>query len=134
MEKITIGLRQVLDQELGLGLLSLQRRDIGNRFDDVSAAVGRIDLGPLNEEVLIVWKRDFTFRRLAGFDGLRHLAKLTGRRTAGDLFVTGMVRNISELGLRRVVLKDDLVCVRIDDGDDHRLRIEEGLRIVLRLI
>jgi hypothetical protein len=55
MEKVAVGLRQVLDQELGLGLLSLQRRDVGNRFDDMSAAVGRVDFGPLNEEVFIAF-------------------------------------------------------------------------------
>lgn len=121
MKEISVGFRQVFDQEVGMGLLPFQGCDVGDRFDDMRAPVGRVDFGPLNEEVLIVGERNFAGRRVSGLDGFRHLAKLTGHGAAGDLLVTGLVRDVPELDLRRVVLKEDLVCTRIDDGNNHRL-------------
>lgn len=104
-----------------MGLMSFHRSDIGDGFDDMRTAVVRVDFGPLNQEVFILGEWNFARGRFPGLDGFRHLTKLTGRGAAGDLLVAGLVRDVSEFGLRCVVLKNDLVCAGIDDGNNHRL-------------
>ncbi len=131
LHEIPVGIGQFLDQPFGFRLLSFDRGDVRNRFDHMRLAARGLDLGPLHEEIFVVREGDFAGRGLAGLHGLGHLAEGAGRRTRRDFLVTRAVGNVAEFVVRRLVLKHDLMGIGIDDRDDHRLRVQQALWIVL---
>jgi hypothetical protein len=46
--------------------------------------------------------------------------------------MTSEVGNVPEFVVRGLVLKNNFMRQRVDDRDDHRLRIQQQLRVVLR--
>lgn len=131
LNQVSIRTGELLDQSLGFRLLALDRRDVGDGFHDMGFSGCRLHLSPLHQEVFVVRKGNFTGRRLPCFDGFRHLAKGTGRRACGDFFMAGEIGNIAEFVLRHLVLEHHFVCQGVDDRDNHRLRVQQRLRVVL---
>src|SRR5688572_30766293 len=97
----------------------------------MSTSVRRLDLRPLDQQVLVIGKRHLAGGRLSGIDCFRHLAERTGRGAIRYLFMAGQIRNIAELVLGSLILKHDFMSERVNDGNDHRLRVEQHLGIIL---
>jgi len=131
LHQVSIGVGEFLDESFGLYLLAFDRRNVGDRLDDMRVPGCRLDLRPLDEQVLVIREWHLAGRRLSGLNSFRHLAERTRRGTAGDLFVARAVRDIAEFILRNLILKHNLVRGGIDNRDDHRLRVQQHLWVVL---
>src|SRR5215831_12817047 len=96
LHQVSIGVGEFLDESFGLHLLAFDRRNVGNRLDDMRLSGCRLDLRPLYEQMLVIREWHLAGSRLPGFSSFRHLAEPTRRGTTGDLFVARAVRNVAE--------------------------------------
>ncbi len=73
---------------------SFLSRHVRNCFDHVQPSVIRYGFRPLDQEMLIVGKRDLVDGNPAGLHRLRHLAEGTRRGTSSNGVVTGPSRQV----------------------------------------